>query len=1196
LASNLFDDIDEAPSGRTASISPARNGGTNIFDTIEHDGSEAAPAAAAPSRSLARMGLDAIEPVGKVISMPARGLGMIATEAQEALAGTPDKDSRFREAMWTPDGKSTLDTLTSSDVTSPMLPQLAVEGYKVGAQALAGTADPSKPGALAGEDELHRQSVAAAHPLLGRAEAIAEPVAEQAFALATDPTIELMGGLGKVATEGRAARAALDAGVLVPEAMTAAERAAQAGRYAAGAERALGAAFVPSQLEGAVHSFQHAKRAADEHGVFSPEALRAGVGGALELGMAGLGTYHAARGGFPRTGEPREALLPGEQLPETARSGDAAANEQPFVPVEEPLTLPERAPELWPVESPYSRQTAPVPDVPVDILAEREFLRPDAEASVNAETARLAREDRIRRGKPIDDAVAAAVSPGGPPRLTDTPESLGMRPFEGVVDENVRRRMRQGQTVEDVQREGQALGLPLPEGVDADALRIAGEMPGPPGSGRKWKAEEVAVGLPAVRDQLATAERPGVRPVRAEGQAGPGTGEVIGRSVVKSVKPELGLEGIDAGPKEIVEAIDRDGNNPLYREVVDRLRAQAEEQQHGIGRRRNLFDGALGDEGDATFDPATFDPEFRRAAEQPRSAAAAARTAVPEAESAPRGDAHVAADRQAPRYAFRVRDVGEEGVPSAGHAQATASEADVRRLAPSRSEGPQEIVRVDLSKLSPNDYEIVPRPGGAPWVRFKRSLAEGEVESRGPVTDIDRAAADKASPELAAAVDQMAEAPRTLAKRAGLSQVAVRKGIEDVRADGVRELSPEAVAVKRATLKTLERHGLPTEAGPLEAAYGTEAEADAARSAAHERAGSVGISLDLPEAGAHLPDSAHHPAAGFLPESPSREASWEPAGFRSDSAPGALGGDHGPRAESGTGAPASSGLPVPRGASSAGQLSLLPGQDVTVRSGGGERRGILIHTGTETDTTGPSMKGKAKVRLEDGRQMFVKAEDVTPVEQVRTAAADAYGRNVVQAARDQVGAQMDRALSSVGPVDTTAKPPVSPLNLSRMHLSEGNRELLARMYQAAPEQYEAAKGGRMTFDDFERQGLKIAGVVDPKTFEAALKNGAPLSTPGEVVLAKNLSDARARDLADALQERNRALAELGDKPRSREAQARLDDVQARFLEASLQKANLDLSLAGAQAQAARTLVAMKILSQERGPIERVIRRIFSESC
>lgn len=154
------------------------------------------------------------------------------------------------------------------------------------------------------------------------------------------------------------------------------------------------------------------------------------------------------------------------------------------------------------------------------------------------------------------------------------------------------------------------------------------------------------------------------------------------------------------------------------------------------------------------------------------------------------------------RYAYRVRDVGEEGVPSAGHAQASMSEADVRRMAPSRTDAPQEVVKVNLDRLSPDDFTTYPRRGEDPWVKFNRGMAETDVERVGPITETDRLAARKAPPALRRDVAEAGSDSAWFAARTGLSERQAAKGVEDVRRDAMHEFSPEAVQVKRAVLES----------------------------------------------------------------------------------------------------------------------------------------------------------------------------------------------------------------------------------------------------------------------------------------------------------------------------------------------------------------------------------------------------------
>lgn len=84
-----------------------------------------------------------------------------------------------------------------------------------------------------------------------------------------------------------------------------------------------------------------------------------------------------------------------------------------------------------------------------------------------------------------------------------------------------------------------------------------------------------------------------------------------------------------------------------------------------------------------------------------------------------------------PRYAYRSRNVGEEGIPAtSSHAHATMSEPEARSYLESRGavEGkPQELVRVDLSQLPENQFSILAGPRGNDWVRFNQPLPESAV-------------------------------------------------------------------------------------------------------------------------------------------------------------------------------------------------------------------------------------------------------------------------------------------------------------------------------------------------------------------------------------------------------------------------------------------------------------------------------------
>ncbi len=84
-----------------------------------------------------------------------------------------------------------------------------------------------------------------------------------------------------------------------------------------------------------------------------------------------------------------------------------------------------------------------------------------------------------------------------------------------------------------------------------------------------------------------------------------------------------------------------------------------------------------------------------------------------------------------PQYVYRSRDVGEQGVPSQSHSQATVSKQEAERYLASRGNTTgreQELVRIDLSKLPPDSYERKPGPNGNDWIKFTRDLPESAVE------------------------------------------------------------------------------------------------------------------------------------------------------------------------------------------------------------------------------------------------------------------------------------------------------------------------------------------------------------------------------------------------------------------------------------------------------------------------------------
>ncbi len=97
-----------------------------------------------------------------------------------------------------------------------------------------------------------------------------------------------------------------------------------------------------------------------------------------------------------------------------------------------------------------------------------------------------------------------------------------------------------------------------------------------------------------------------------------------------------------------------------------------------------------------------------------------------------------------PQYAYRTRDAGETGImPNQGKtAQASLDPAKVQSYMPGRAQAQnasQELVRIDLSKLDPSEYEV--QPNG--YVKFKGAVPESFIEKvnqdapRVPTSDAD---------------------------------------------------------------------------------------------------------------------------------------------------------------------------------------------------------------------------------------------------------------------------------------------------------------------------------------------------------------------------------------------------------------------------------------------------------------------------
>lgn len=1254
------------PATSTTRRTPSTSRRSNVFAAVLDDGSEPesnaargggrgnefadvladVPDAPEPAPSLGSRVWEGVKTGGNVLATVAGGgftqaVGAGLTELQEAAAGTPETGTRV--ARLTPEardagpGRFAWLALQGKAYESPDVADVAMEGLHAIPAELQGATRINRPGALPDDSKL----MAAQAPAVRAAAGIAEGVGKVGLGMASDPaTLAGVGAAKRLADANRVGK-----GI---------EVATEAVQQAKRADLILDAAASPSVATSAVERTAAAKEAGDKYGYDSPEFAQAAAEAGITLAMgtamarelpAGLRTVRemATR----RAAQETAAKAP--VAPGPVRSEEPAPEENVFASIlrDEPgeLDLSEPgAPDVWLGESPLPRQTAPVGDPVVDVLAEREFLRPDPEAGANEATARALREYRQREGRVIEDAVVSTLQRDpGPPRLRVQPEAPIGRPALDV-EASVAERMRKGQTPEDVMREALDVGARLPEGVDVEALRVAGQMEGP--GARKWTADEVASGLPEIYRALETAERPGIVVSRGRGYAGAHTGDVVGVNRITSAKPDLGLGDIAAPPKAILDAI-RTGQGSLYREVMSAAKLRAEEQRANIAR-RDLEERDAVEPEDVTgaFDPAALDApgnsnvlpraELARLARRPSET----RPSESRPASAPRGTERrlaatdVVVDR---RRAERRAQLAEElpGVPDAALARIIDAEERVSAAEAARE---AETRRADLDELT----------GVGSGSAYRRELQQHKARNTQPaaVTQIDAQGIGAVNnhPELGEGYADaiLATTGRALQTAAGNRGRVFRKGGDEfvIHWNSPEEAAAGAPGVRKA-LQSAEVQVL-GEDGKLLARwrgvdhYGGDgrdfAEASKAlyaekRNYRTERQRALG-------AGYNAKTDIPRGPRGVL-RTPGREnAIADPAAGRSGVS-GSAGGTGSGRA----------GQP-PAGR----ELTLPHGADVVVEVGGRRVPGILVQRGDEPSTTGPAMRGRAKVRLPDGRSVFVRPDAVaaaTPTgrqtlaqvipgldgpgtadnifgavlrdvpeaprsaagstiarpgessavaggDRLATAARAAYGDRPAAMSVEEVADVMERATSNRGPVDTTAKPPASPLNLSRMNLSEGNKELLARMYEAAPDRFNPSE--RMTFADFQRQGLDIAGVVDPRSFEEALKNGAPLSSPGLVAYAKNVADVHARTLHEAQSELSRLRAELGDKPKTREARTKLEEAEARMLAAAFDKANFDLALKGAQQEAARALVAMKILSQQRGPLEKLIRKAFAESC
>jgi hypothetical protein len=498
---------------------------------------------------------------------------------------------------------------------------------------------------------------------------------EFATDIATDPLTYATAGLGRAAQGGSKAAAALGKG--------------------------SGLAFTGLMGAGALQEGSRAIDTIQREG-FSPEAAEEVLGTALSGAGAVLGGTHLARGHLANRRARADAQR-GIQGP-SMEAPSVWGGESPLDLAQEPINLSSEpflgAQDVWRGAAP-SRAAAPLADVPVDILAERDFLRPDLGALEAAQQAGVVRDWRARNLSlnlgPIMEGIGA---PQGAPRLS-----------------------------------------------------------GPPDARLSTDAESALMGRPITRVEPATVRAP---------QSAP------------QVRPEI--RAIDATEASL---------------IADRI--QAEDFNTLRKRLRTYERGLMLDSADTV----------RR--ELARRNAPVAQGAELIIEPQPEPLSELAPEPIAePRYAFRARDLGEEGIPAVSHSQASLSEADVRRIAPSRSEGPQEVVRVDLNRLDPSLYEVIDRPDAPSWVRFREQIPETSLERMGELSAADRAAASKTDllpPDQAQQIYEAAgmtmadpQAAQAVAEASGLTIEQAQKGAADIQADGVREFSPEAVAIKRASL------------------------------------------------------------------------------------------------------------------------------------------------------------------------------------------------------------------------------------------------------------------------------------------------------------------------------------------------------------------------------------------------------------
>ena len=84
-----------------------------------------------------------------------------------------------------------------------------------------------------------------------------------------------------------------------------------------------------------------------------------------------------------------------------------------------------------------------------------------------------------------------------------------------------------------------------------------------------------------------------------------------------------------------------------------------------------------------------------------------------------------------PQYAYRMRDVGEQGIPKSKNSSASLDQSQVEGYRDSRGSitgKPQEMVRVDLNKLPSSQYRVMSESNQPSWVEFHNDIPESAVE------------------------------------------------------------------------------------------------------------------------------------------------------------------------------------------------------------------------------------------------------------------------------------------------------------------------------------------------------------------------------------------------------------------------------------------------------------------------------------